>query len=192
MILGLTGGYGSGKDVIADYLVEKKGFLKISLSDILRQECKEARKELTRENLTKKGNEMRRKFGPWILGKIARERIDPSKDYAVVSIRNPAEVKELKRLRNFFLIHVTGPTELRYKRVLQRDNGEEKYSSIQEFLETEKRELQPKLGDKDAIDLEGVFAKANIILDNKYEDVKELYKVVDRMYSDIRSGKVKR
>ena len=61
MIIGLTGSYCSGKDTVADYLVNKKGFSHISLSDIIRQELQKAGIEPTRENLINNGKESDRK-----------------------------------------------------------------------------------------------------------------------------------
>ena len=41
MIIGITGSYASGKDTVASILQEK-GFIHYSLSDILREELKKA------------------------------------------------------------------------------------------------------------------------------------------------------
>ena len=190
MIIGLTGGYGSGKDSVADYLVNEKGLEKISLSDFLRRECTEEGIELTRENLIDKGNELRSKFGPWVLGKMARDSMDPSKDYVVVSIRNPYEVKELKKEKGFIMLYVTAPDELRYRRVNSRKRAGERYSSIEEFLEMESREMESS--DADAQNLSGVADMANIVLDNRYHNLEQLYSVVDRIYDDLRNGTLKR
>lgn len=190
MIIGITGGYGSGKDSVADYLVNEKGLEKISLSDFLRRECEEEGMKLTRENLIDKGNELRSKFGPWILGKMARDSMDPSKDYVVVSIRNPYEVKELKKSKGFIMLYVTGPDDLRYKRVNSRRRAGERYSSIEEFLEMEAREMESS--DADSQNISKVADMAHIVLDNRYDTLEQLYEVVDRMYADIKSGRLNR
>lgn len=41
MIVGITGHSGAGKDTVADYLVEKYGFVKVALADPLKRICKE-------------------------------------------------------------------------------------------------------------------------------------------------------
>ena len=41
MIIGVCGQSGSGKDTVADYLVVKWGFMKLSLADVLKRFCKE-------------------------------------------------------------------------------------------------------------------------------------------------------
>lgn len=41
MIIGISGPAGSGKDTVADYLVQKQGFVRISLADSIKRYCKE-------------------------------------------------------------------------------------------------------------------------------------------------------
>jgi dephospho-CoA kinase len=64
MIIGITGPNASGKDTVADIL-EEKGFIHYSLSDILREELKKSNKEEIRKNLIKIGNELRKKIWPF-------------------------------------------------------------------------------------------------------------------------------
>ena len=60
MILGVTGNYASGKDTVAEIIIGV-GFTHISFSDILREELKKQKKEITRDSLTIFGNELREK-----------------------------------------------------------------------------------------------------------------------------------
>ncbi|MFW6231359.1 MAG: hypothetical protein ACOC32_05045 [Nanoarchaeota archaeon] len=189
MIIGLTGGYASGKDAVADFFI-KKGFERISLSDFIREELWNERKELTRNNLIKKGNELRKKFGNWVLGKMAVQRIDPSKDYVIVSIRNPGEVKELRKLPHFHLVNVTAPAEVRYQRLMSRGRENEKYTSLDDFIKSEKRELKNK--DPDKQQLLAVFDMATIVLDNKYKTKKGLFSVLEKMHADLRKKEKKK
>lgn len=182
MIIGLTGGYGSGKDVVAEYFVSK-GFKHISLSDFIRKECDSDSLKITRTNMIKEGNKLRKQFGNWILGKMASDMIDAKKDYVVTSIRNPGEVKILKKYKNFVLVNVVAPSEIRFERVLKRNRGDENYSSLNEFLEQENKELKSK--NKDSQQLSEVFSMANIVLENKYKHKKELHKVLDKMHKDL-------
>ena len=188
MIIGLTGGYGSGKDVVGDYFTSK-GFIKYSLSDIIREHCLRDGLELTRDNLIKKGNELRKKFGPWILAKLIKEKIDPKKDYIIVSIRNPAEVNELKGLKNFYLVKVEAPEIIRFNRVNSRARDGELYSSLQDFIAKESEELISKNSENQ--NLNSVFSMASIIVRNPYKTQKELYFVLDKLYSDLKNKKIK-
>ena len=59
MIIGLTGMPGSGSNFVGDFLVEEKGFIWLSYSDILREELQKEGKEITRKAMQDLGNEIR-------------------------------------------------------------------------------------------------------------------------------------
>ncbi len=121
MIIGFCGRISSGKSEAISYLKEKN-FHYFSLSDELRKEAKKRSIEINRRNLQLLGNELRKKHGEGILAKMANEymKSNLSLDYVIDSIRNPSEVYELKRNKNFYLIAMDAPLELRYKRSLKR------------------------------------------------------------------------
>ncbi len=136
-LIGLTGTNGSGKGEAAAYL-QKKGFQYFSLSDVIREELQKRGKEPTRDNMIKMGNELREKFGPDMLARLAMKKV---KDKAVIdSIRNPKEVEYLRKQKNFIFLAVDAPAELRYERVKERGRGESA-STLQEFIEKEKEEM---------------------------------------------------
>ncbi len=174
MIIGLTGENCAGKSTIAEYLM-RKGFYYYSLSDIIREEVKAEGKAVTRENLIRKGNELREKFGPGILGKKLAQKIQGDRNYAVDSIRNPAEVEELRKLGRFFLFHVTAPAEVRFERIRARDR-EEDPQTFEAFLEIEKLEMEN--AEKTKQNLKGTFALAERTILND-GDLNELHDKVD-------------
>lgn len=136
-LIGLTGTNGAGKGEVAAYLA-KKGYVYFSLSDLIREELLKNGKEVTRDNLIKKGNELREKFGPDILAKLIMKRV---KEKAVVdSIRNPNEVEYLRKQKNFILLAIDSPVELRYDRVKKRGRVESA-STLQEFIKKEEEEM---------------------------------------------------
>lgn len=182
MIIGLTGGYASGKDTVAEYFTQR-GFEYISLSDFVREECRDRNVDITRDNLIKTANNLRAKYGEWILGKMARLKIDSKKNYVVVSFRNPGEVRELRKLPHFTLVNVTAPVELRYERAKARNREQEHIESLKAFIKSEERELKGKK--KTDIQLTDVYAMANIVLNNKYNTQEELFTVVNQMYHDL-------
>ena len=67
----MTGTNGSGKGEAAEYF-KKKGYAYFSLSDLIREELQKSGKELTRDNLIEKGNELRDTYGPDILAQLAK------------------------------------------------------------------------------------------------------------------------
>jgi dephospho-CoA kinase len=136
MIIGLTGPNAAGKGEIANYL-QGKGFVYHSLSDVLRDYATKRGIEHTRENLIRLGNELRAEHGPAVLAKETIKKLT-GKDI-VDSIRNPAEVEELRKQKDFVLLGVDAPVELRFQRAMKRGRNE-CASTLEEFKENEKRE----------------------------------------------------
>ncbi len=120
-IIGVTGTLCSGKGTITEYF-KQKGFETISLSDILREEAKLNNIELTRENLQNLGNQIRSKHGIGALAILALEKMKNKENLVIESIRNPGEIEELRKNKNFFLIAVDAPREVRIERLLKRYN----------------------------------------------------------------------
>ena len=60
VVIGLTGTIGSGKDIIAKYLVDKHGFQMVGMGDTVREEADrqglEKTREKDREKLIKEGS----------------------------------------------------------------------------------------------------------------------------------------
>jgi len=138
-VIGLTGTNAAGKGEVANYL-KNQGYAYFSLSDAIRDELKKEDIEETRDNLIKKGTELRENGGPGVLGKLIKEKInqDP-KNTIVDSIRNPKEVEELRRLNGFMLIAVDAPIELRFERAMSRGRVENA-STLEEFKNIEEKE----------------------------------------------------
>lgn len=145
MIIGLTGKNAAGKGEVANYL-KTKGFIYYSLSDVIREEATKRNTEHSRDNLINLGNELRTKFGPNYLAKKINEKIEKSKKFffeenffVIDSIRNPFEVKELMKNKDFVLVGVDAPIETRFKRLLERNRlGDAK--TLDDFKAQEERE----------------------------------------------------
>ncbi len=136
-LIGLTGTNGSGKGEAAAYL-KKKGYAYFSLSDVIRNELHKDGKEDSRDNLIQKGNELRKKHGPDILARMVMEKVEGK---AVIdSIRNSSEVEYLRKEKEFILLAIDAPVELRYERVKQRGR-QESVSTLEEFIKKEKEEM---------------------------------------------------
>ena len=138
MIIGFTGKNGAGKTMVVEYLKSKE-FETFSLSDILREEIKKKNLAEERENLIKIGNELREKHGPGILAKLALDKVKGKNKIAIDSIRNLYEVEELKKNKDFILIGIDAPVELRYKRIIERKRVGENMS-LEQFIEIEEKE----------------------------------------------------
>ena len=140
MIIGLTGSLAAGKGVVSDFLKEK-GFVYLSLSDELREIARQRKIELTRENLQNLGNQMREENGSGVLAKLVSDKIKNQKytNAIVDGIRNPAEISELRKLKNFFLVCVDAPQEIRFKRMQER-NRESDPKIWEDFLKVDARD----------------------------------------------------
>ncbi|MFZ3074172.1 MAG: AAA family ATPase [Minisyncoccales bacterium] len=185
MIIGVTGNNGSGKDTFAQYIVSNKGFIHISLSDFIREETARQGLELARHNLHDVGNRMREIFGPGILAKLALDRMDESKNYVVTSIRNPNEIKELKKAGNFILMAVNAPVETRFKRIIDRNRENEKeIISFEEFKKFEADELESQLSSSQQI--KECIEMANFTVDNDC-DIAAFPERIESVYIEIQN-----
>ncbi len=185
MIIGLTGENCAGKSTVADYLV-KKSFYYYSLSDIIREQCKEQGIPVTRENLVKKGNQLRESLGPGALGKMIAQKIQDDKNYVIDSIRNPAEVEELRKLGRFYLVYVTAPSAIRFERIKSR-NREEDPKTLEDFDKFEKLEFENEDKTKQNLAETAKLADKKVENDGALED---LYQKIDGALSGI-SGEFK-
>ncbi|KKU81474.1 MAG: hypothetical protein UY07_C0017G0012 [Parcubacteria group bacterium GW2011_GWA1_47_8] len=114
IILGITGYPSSGKDTVANYLVEK-GFTHISTGDLIREEMMKKGIPLDRAHMQEFANEMRKVHGP---GYLALEAIKRVFGNTIVSgLRNIFEVKVLREKfgDQYIMIALTAPIETRYE-----------------------------------------------------------------------------
>jgi len=139
MILGLTGTNAAGKTEVSEYL-KTRGFGYHSLSDEIREELERAARAPTRENLIEMGNQLRRSLGPAALAERVKAKLEPDRNYVIDSVRNPSEVESLRTLKDFHLLHVDAPVELRYGRASRR-GGARTPGSLAEFVAQEQREM---------------------------------------------------
>jgi len=180
MIIGLTGENCAGKSTVAEHL-KKKSFYFYSLSDVIREELRAEGKAITRENLIEKGNALREVHGPGALGLRMVEKIQDDKNYVIDSIRNPAEVEELKKLGRFCLIYVTAPQEVRFKRTKKRQR-EEDPQTFDAFVEIEKIEMENE--DKTKQNLVGTFALADKKINNA-GSMNQLHDQIDTTLAEV-------
>ena len=142
MIIGVVGPFCSGKDSIGEILAEK-GFEVISTPDILRQEMKEKGIELTRKNLQEYVRNMRKEFGLAYPSNKVAKKIKEGKNYVIQGLRNDAEGRELKKLKDFYLVAIDAPEEIRFTRMKAR-NREKDPVTYEEFKKIEDMELYGK------------------------------------------------
>jgi len=121
MIIGLTGRMGSGKGEIVRIL-EVLNFSHITLSSMIREEAKKRGVSDERESLMEVGNSMRSTFGAGVLALKSLEKImvSDTENWVIDGIRNPAEIIELRKGNNVFIIGVDPDLEIIIERILSR------------------------------------------------------------------------
>ena len=144
MIIGLVGTISSGKDTVAGILSKRLNYPIFSFSDILAEELKKRKLELTRKNFQDIGDELRKKYGSHILSKMILER-SPGDNIIMNGFRNPEEINYIKKLKGkkFILIAIDAPPKLRFERMLKRGRAAD-LKTFDEFLEREKRDMGEK------------------------------------------------
>lgn len=183
MIIGLTGKNASGKGEVANYL-KTKGFSYYSLSDVIREEATNRGLEHTRDNLIKLGNELREKFGASYLAQQINNRIKEANNepnFVIDSIRNTNEAKELMKNKDFTLVGVDAPIELRFERMKERGRlGDSK--TVEELKQQEQRE-NLKSDTNQQLDETLKLSQRVIVNDNTLE---EFHKKIDNLLDELK------
>lgn len=162
IIIGLTGRNAGGKTTAGQFLAAR-GFSYLSLSDVIRDEAKQRGIADVRENLIALGNELRERHGPGALAELTLARMQPDRNYAVDSIRHPAEVMALKKAGSFSLFHIFAPLEARFARARTRDRAGDA-QTLQDFIRQEEREFaSSNAASQQLLETEGL---ANRLVDN--------------------------
>lgn len=184
MILGLSGSIGSGKDTVCDFLVEK-GFVKFVFSDVIREELKKEGVQATRENLVKKGNELREKFGRnFIAQELVRRIKESGNENAVVSgVRNLGELEELRKQEEFYLIVTDAPLKERFERIASRREARDTVN-FEEFKK--KDEIDKGFGEKETGQQVGkVMQQADFTIIND-KSLQELFEGTEKVLKKIK------
>lgn len=175
-LIGLGGTNGAGKDTVAEMLVERRGWLFVSLSELLRVEARSRGLEPTRQNLRDISSEWRRDGGLGVLVDKALEQYDPAVHPGLVvsSLRHPAEASRIHELDGL-VVWVDADPRVRYERIVSRERDGEHHLAYEEFMADEAKEAQHG-HDETTLNTSDVAARADIILDNGQEGSIEDFK----------------
>lgn len=172
-IIAVVGPLASGKGALTN-LLKDKGYIYLSLSDVVRDKATAWGLVHSRENLQNVGDELRKKFGSSILAELVTQEItkNPDKKFVIDGVRNPAELSYIKNNFDVFIIGVTASAEKRFALMRERHReGDPK--TFDEFKKSEERDRgvgQADYGQQ----VEKCLAMADIIIDNNgnFEDFK--------------------
>lgn len=161
IIFGFVGEIASGKGTAVRYIEDKYGAKSYRFSTILRDVLSRLDIDKTRENLQDISTLIREKFGQDTFAKVMAR--DVSKDVGEIvvvdGIRLKDDIEYLRKLENFYLIHIYADRELRYKRLVSRgENVGEDRISYEEFLKSQENECE--------VQLQEVVKHADIKIDN--------------------------
>lgn len=139
-VVAVVGPLASGKGAVIDVLKEK-GYICLSLSDVVREHAKEWGLELTRKNLQDVGDSLRQKFGSSILAELAASHIQKNSEqkYIIDGVRNPAELTYLKSHFDIFTLGITASPEKRFS-LMKLRNRQWDPQTKEEFDELEARD----------------------------------------------------
>lgn len=168
MIICLTSLVRAGKDTFADYLVEKYGFVKLNMSDVLRDALIAENKEPTKDNMSKLGDDWRKKFGMDIVIRKTLEKASKHDRVVITGMRSVEEVTFMKaNAGELYLIAIIADREVRFERRSEADSQTEK-----EFFVRDERDIRNKGLDK-------VIAIADYEINNNFQTKEEFYREID-------------
>jgi dephospho-CoA kinase len=186
LIVCLTGMPGAGKSSVASFLKEK-GFVVMTMGDVVREEAKRQGLEPTDINLGKMMLKLRQDLGPGAVGHIVLQKLarDGSSSNVVIDgIRSIAEVEVLKKVGHVRLLAIHASQDTRFKHLKERARADAP-SSGNEFAGRDKREL--------SVGLSEAIALANEMISNNDLTLEQLklcaYNIVKEWLEEIYSVK---
>jgi dCMP deaminase len=139
MRIGVAGRNAAGKTCVVEAL-ERRSFYRVSLSDVIREDLRAEGSEPTRENMIRRGRELRARHGPAVLAQRVERLLPPGRNHVVDSIRHPAEVEALRAAGDFKLLWIEAPQELRFERAVTRARPGDPHT-LEDFRALEELEL---------------------------------------------------
>ena len=188
LIVCLTGMPGAGKSSVASFLKEK-GFVVMTMGDVVREEAKRQGLEPTDINLGKMMLKLRQDLGPGAVGHIVLQKLardGNSSNVVIDGIRSIAEVEVLKKVGHVRLLAIHASQDTRFKHLKERARADAP-SSGNEFAGRDKREL--------SVGLSEAIALANEMISNNDLTLEQLklraYDIVKEWLEEIYRGRKK-
>lgn len=175
IIFGLVGEFSSGKGAAAKYLEEKYQAATFRFSTPLRHILDRLYLEQTRDNLIKLSEKLREAFGEKILaetiGRDAQKAVQPL--IVIEGIRRLADLSSLDDWPNFVLVEIFAEPQIRYQRLVQRnENSDDTSKTYEQFLADQQRSTE--------ISIQEVIKKAKERINNNGSE-DELRRQLDKL-----------
>ncbi len=177
LILLITGMPGAGKTTLAEIL-SKKGFVKISMGDVVREEAVKRGYGLDDKGQSKTMRILREEEGPDAIAKLCIEKIKKidKEKFVIDGVRSLAEVSRFKTVGSVKILAVHASPKRRFS-LLTKRGREDDPKKWEEFERRDERELQLGLGN--------VIALADYMVVNEKISIKELEEVVVKVLEDL-------
>jgi dephospho-CoA kinase len=160
-LIGVSGSFGSGKDSLAQVLVDEYGYTQVSTSDLVREVAMRERGSVERPVLREVAQECRERFGP---GYFVEQGLDKPRPLVITGIRSLGEMKALKNAGGV-MVYIDAPIEVRYQRMIDRARDAEADITLEAFRAREEKEMYG--GDSDAdFNIRAIGEQADIALMN--------------------------
>lgn len=179
IVIGIVGEISSGKDTVADYFITKRGATKISFSGMLRDILSRLFLPINRKSMVELSEILREKFGQNFLSKVVAEEIkqSPNKLICLPNIRRHEDLKYLKEIPGFILIHVLADPKICYERLIKRsENADDQSKTWEEFQQDAQLPTE--------VTIREVAKSADYQINNN-GTLEELHRQVDEIISNL-------
>jgi len=183
--IGITGTIASGKDTVKDIMAKRLSCYQVNLSNAIRGEIEKKKKVFSRETMQEMGNELRQKYGTFVLVKVSTEFMSRDKPYLIVyGIRNPGEAEWLKKTYgpDFILVGIDAQQQTRFERVQKRARPIDA-KTWEDFLKMDERDQgagEPPYGQQ----VRKCIEMADVVIQNDGDEA-QLAEKVEEVFSRI-------
>ncbi len=182
LFIGLSGTLNAGKDSLGEKLADEYGFLHISTSDMIREmKRKEFGEDSPKALLLRNDpyiNRLREEKGPGFLIEAVYDKWQANKDkypggFVASAMRAIGEAEMIKKL-NGLIVFVDADPKVRYERSqLRLRDANEAGKTFEQFMETERSEIDVDPNDKSVQNLTAMKDTADISIENNHDSISE-------------------
>src|SRR3989344_1769966 len=179
IILGFVGPLSSGKGTAAKYLKEKHQAQVRRFSSILRDVLDRLFLEQSRDNMQNLSLALRQTFGQDLLAKVIAQEVENLDAELIVvdGIRRQQDIKYLRDVPGFHLVHITAEQKIRWQRLVKRgENRDDANKTFKDFQADEQKEAEQHIKE--------VAKEAKFEVDNN-GTVEELYGQIEDILNRI-------
>ena len=178
-VIAITGLIGSGKDSVAEYIIEKHGYQQIDFGNIAREFTKKTGREVTRKNIQKTRKELNVTHGKDIFSKEVINIIKKN-NWQKIIITGFRHLEDLELIKeefgnNLIFLSIKTDEKIRFERLKKRSSPRDP-STLKEFQEQERNE-------EEIFDIKELMMMVNFIIDNSGTK-EELHNKIDVFMKD--------